>query len=168
MNNNLITVEREKTADALTMNTKCTCEFKLVYLRRSLIKSKKRFDLAKKKQQRMQQFCIVTLSKKKRKNRPRGAEEKREREWGKWKRCSHKGKLLENYFSCPSRVQSCGSEREATKYNKKKEKQKNQAAGIKKALNTLSIIIPHSRAYSWLFNNFGVSVLFATLRPTIQ
>lgn len=116
----------------------------------------------------MQQFCVVTLSKKKRKNRPRGAEEKREREWGKWKRCSHKGKLLENYFSCPSRVQSCGSEREATKYNKKKEKQKNQAAGIKKALNTLSIIIPHSRAYSWLFNNFGVSVLFATLRAKIQ
>lgn len=51
---------------------------------------------------------------------------------------------------------------------KKKEKQKNQAAGIKKALNTLSIIIPHSRAYSWLFNNFGVSVLFATLRAKIQ
>lgn len=91
-------MEREKTADALTMNTKCTCEFKLVYLRRSLIKSKKRFDLPKKKQQRMQQFCIVTLSKKKKEKQTTRSRGKARERMGKMEKMQPQRKTSRKLF----------------------------------------------------------------------
>lgn len=116
----------------------------------------------------MQQFCVVTLSKKKGKT-DHEEQRKSARENGE----NGKDAATKENFSKIILVAQVECSRVEVKEKpqntiKKKEKQKNQAAGIKKALNTLSIIIPHSRAYSWLFNNFGVSVLFATLRAKIQ